>query len=998
MKKRTFRRICSLFLTVLILLSALPLSAMAVEIQENSTVTISTVKALEDFLRSLSGGEHYKDQTVRLTADLDLSELVLPVQSTDTECYFAGHFDGEGHTLSNLTINAKGGAQGLFGPLSNGAVIQNLTIENVTLTGPDTPASDLAIISPTVSNFEPLAVTSALLHNVAITGRIQSGKNAAGENVLMNNVGTMVGSVGQNGRLILSNCRADTDIFVGHAVSGDQGRPENIGGMVGSSAGQVTLLGSLFEGSVTSSFSTKNGKGYVGGLIGKNAGTAVIRNSAMTGEVSYADMGFILGGMIGGSIKGSGTNTVEISSSVFAGKLFLGDHEDSDRAGGMIGMLQEGTLAVNDCLIAGSIAAGTAKSYYSISPIVPSVHTLTPTSITLQNSLISTDLSQAGAWANVFTGMRNGGTTDALTSAAEIINPVCKNVYYIPDEIGTASLTAGLDNAGNRANFEIAPAGAQEWTNACTASTLGEAWAENGDFVKYPLPQKAVALTEELFYTPQDDGLFLRVVGKQERPAKKGDGYADIRFIVLVSGEEARFTEELALGINVNIIYNGELQNEFSHTVNKGYRTIRNDQNILSAESLGGNFFITLTFSDVSTKQATGLEIQTMSYITQKENEIKAQAAPKSFTITERTVDFRVMSFNVQRDLNKWSNVISKENRMAAVLQQVLDYSPDMVGFQEDDTWWEFFNKELENYTLYDAEKASGENRIYIKNQLASHVVDQFHFPLTEGSNRVALTYRELTDPASPYYMTPDDLAFLKIYNNTDLITIRSTYNQYTNAEHTAYAVADRKESWSPLATGRNVNCVVLEFGGQHIIYANTHLQYRNQNNGYNGYYDEFDKNNLLSPVQTIRSLERQKCIAIFQKYIEELKIIYPGAEVVVTGDMNDWQKTPLHGINPTTSRMYRAFTETYGYIDTMWEADRLGVRFGGLGSMNSAASTQDESKMSLDGSRLDYCFISQGLTVLRHENSDGYAEINGKKYFTSDHRPVVADLRLLYK
>ena len=70
-----------------------------------------------------------------LGGDIDLSgvwasgEGWFPIGNFDAEGGYRGKFDGNGHTISNLTINRpEAEYQGLFGCLGHGAIVRNLNI------------------------------------------------------------------------------------------------------------------------------------------------------------------------------------------------------------------------------------------------------------------------------------------------------------------------------------------------------------------------------------------------------------------------------------------------------------------------------------------------------------------------------------------------------------------------------------------------------------------------------------------------------------------------------------------------------------------------------------------------------------------------------------------------------------------------------------------------------------------------------------------------------
>lgn len=86
------------------------------------TLHITSVEELRDLSDACAYDVWSRDKMVLLEEDLDLTgtELMIPV--------FAGIFDGQGHTISGLTIEQEGSQMGMFRYLQQGAVVQNLVI------------------------------------------------------------------------------------------------------------------------------------------------------------------------------------------------------------------------------------------------------------------------------------------------------------------------------------------------------------------------------------------------------------------------------------------------------------------------------------------------------------------------------------------------------------------------------------------------------------------------------------------------------------------------------------------------------------------------------------------------------------------------------------------------------------------------------------------------------------------------------------------------------
>src|SRR5262245_7671534 len=87
---------------------------------------IYTIKDLQAIQNNLSG--YYV-----LGANIDASGFnFTPIGSASTP--FTGTLDGQGHTISNLTINSSAYEVGLFGDIGTTGVVQNLGLINLSVT------------------------------------------------------------------------------------------------------------------------------------------------------------------------------------------------------------------------------------------------------------------------------------------------------------------------------------------------------------------------------------------------------------------------------------------------------------------------------------------------------------------------------------------------------------------------------------------------------------------------------------------------------------------------------------------------------------------------------------------------------------------------------------------------------------------------------------------------------------------------------------------------
>ena len=99
---------------------------------ESGKMYISTPEELVAFSEKVNDGETFAGVHVMLSSDLDMSSVgeFRPIGVYESEHYFYGVFDGQGHTIKNLQITTLEGKEnsGLFGTLAG--TVCNLIIED----------------------------------------------------------------------------------------------------------------------------------------------------------------------------------------------------------------------------------------------------------------------------------------------------------------------------------------------------------------------------------------------------------------------------------------------------------------------------------------------------------------------------------------------------------------------------------------------------------------------------------------------------------------------------------------------------------------------------------------------------------------------------------------------------------------------------------------------------------------------------------------------------
>ena len=239
------------------------------------------------------------DAKAALTADIDLSKAITNDAWTSigtNDVPFKGSFDGQGHTISGITFTATGQYNGLFGKLSEGAVVKNFTAEGTMTISSSVTGRAVALIAAA-------ADANVLISN--INSKMNYNNNLAGAQV----GGILGGSL--NGTITVDRCT-----YSGTLDGNDAGGSGNYGGIVGyvnnNSAANLTVTNCLFDGKLINTAATP-GNCTFGGMVGYVGASpkAVIKNCLSIGSVQSA-----ITGQFFGAVK---SNKCSIANSYYQG-------------------------------------------------------------------------------------------------------------------------------------------------------------------------------------------------------------------------------------------------------------------------------------------------------------------------------------------------------------------------------------------------------------------------------------------------------------------------------------------------------------------------------------------------------------------------------------------------------------------------------------------------------------------------------------------------------
>lgn len=318
-----------------------------VEVKEiTEDMDIYTVDDLVVFRNNVNSGRTYKERTVRVMSDIDLSTVCgetigswepIANYEVDQTHKFKGTFQGNNHKIDNLYINNSNNYQGLFGFIEDGTITdviinkiegketdikanarvgaiaghsQNSTIQNcennVAIAGSQYVGGIIGFNRGTIEKCtnkgEIKGIGSSSLGYVGGISGVSYGTVEKCNNIKdISSNGYAVGGIsGANYSGKIVNCYSIGEISsLGCDTSGNS----CTGGIVGANSSNATVENVYHIGNVSAKYT------YVGGIVGYNgnssAGTQIVKNVFNEGTISCGtqkattDIGSGLGTLIG---------------------------------------------------------------------------------------------------------------------------------------------------------------------------------------------------------------------------------------------------------------------------------------------------------------------------------------------------------------------------------------------------------------------------------------------------------------------------------------------------------------------------------------------------------------------------------------------------------------------------------------------------------------------------------------------------------------------------
>ena len=450
------------------------------------------------------GTEQNTSASAVLTADIDLSgETWTPIGSESTP--YTGTFDGQGYTISGMTIENAESYSGLFGNVTG--TVKNFTVTgSITITGDKTVAKVGGAVG-SLGTASAGGTVSGVISGVDIT--VSAGND---------HIGGVVGSMPENSSPTVESC-----VYTGNiTVTVEAGSVAGVVGYIRTG----TIQNCANQGGINT-----GGNGSVGGILGYcNNGEIYIRNCYNSGSIAAKGTANV-GAIVGQNNKTQATvsNCYYLTGSAYKGQGQL----DTDAVGTVVKDDNAFTTGEVACLLQGSQTVQVWGQLLGRDDF----------------PVLTTDEAMRVYAAKLYQGSADK-VFELYANASSISSPGEPNALLVVEDAATAPTGANIvvksGDAYTCANLVLTD-GADFYTPvAFTAAqaTYSRPLAEGTQWGTVALPFDATSVTgAELFRVARQDGKALYV----DETSRMADGEP------LVFRANAEVTEVDFKGVNVAV-------------------------------------------------------------------------------------------------------------------------------------------------------------------------------------------------------------------------------------------------------------------------------------------------------------------------------------------------------------------------------------------------------------------------------------------------------------
>ena len=320
--------------------------------------TVTSTEGLKNIAKLVN--EEWKlGINITLTADIDLKGIDwTPIGKDDNKAY-TGTFDGNGKTITGLTVTGSDQYAGLFGYIGSGGTVKNVVLEGVQIESDNSSGYAGGVAGDSWGTIENCSVSGSVSGTTFAGGVV--GSQRGGSITGCNSSATVKGVVfaggiaGEtNSGASLTGCYATRDV----TVENDGTNNSHAGGVVGYNGGG-TLTACYATGSVTGSGS---GTIYVGGVTGSN--NFGILTACYHAKEDVSGPTGTTGGVAGRNFKGSMSGGGIITACYWGGNgQEQGIGEDQVGTGGTTQVTDGNWSGAKDAMNAALQSAGSEWRY-----------------------------------------------------------------------------------------------------------------------------------------------------------------------------------------------------------------------------------------------------------------------------------------------------------------------------------------------------------------------------------------------------------------------------------------------------------------------------------------------------------------------------------------------------------------------------------------------------------------------------------------------------------
>ena len=393
------KRIISIALTFVMLLAMIP----SVSVTAATTATydwydgqteyvLDSVGDLLGFANIVNGADGktadtFAGKTVKLGDDINMTgESWTPING------FAGTFDGNEKTISNLTYNdtmkISIGSNSYyhfgFFAFCNGATVKDLTLDTVSVSR-ETSTVEFIYVGGLVAQVAgEFTATNVTVNSLNIT------LNYTGSGIKKETaIGGIVGCVASDFDAVsLTNCDVTNLNITVSAKQTTQGM--GVGGLVGRSQGDILASDCDVTGAIKA---TKSARWYIGGFCGRSLGTVESYNKCSANvniDGSDSDNSYAKPAVVGGFVGNEGVTTATYISCSFVGEL------KGSFVGGCVGTMSDSpAITLDSCSFDADVvvkyegSTGTGAGLFAKAPSLAVMNNVTVTgSVTGDETLL----------------------------------------------------------------------------------------------------------------------------------------------------------------------------------------------------------------------------------------------------------------------------------------------------------------------------------------------------------------------------------------------------------------------------------------------------------------------------------------------------------------------------------------------------------------------------------------------------------------------------------